>query len=80
MKKRQKFLCWSCGRKYSLYKEITTQQTLIVPCPYCHAEAVVKLEPYRKEMKTVIRGDEAQDQALGYEYLFPDAIPTQKPD
>ena len=80
MKKRFDFKCWNCQRKYSLFKEITDQQELIVPCPYCNEEAVVKLQPYRKEIKSIYKGDAGGAQPQGYEYQFPDLIPTQKPD
>jgi DNA-directed RNA polymerase subunit RPC12/RpoP len=80
MKKRFYFKCWNCKRKYSLFKEITSQQELIVPCPFCNEEAVVKLEPYKKEKKSVLKGDAGGGQAIGYEYQFPEVIPTQKPE
>jgi len=79
MKKRLSFKCWNCQRAYSLFQEIASQQELIVPCPYCNAEAVVKLDPYRQEKKSVLKGDAGGDQAIGYEYQFPKVIPTQKP-
>ena len=78
MGKRLSFKCWNCKRTYSLFKEITNQQELIVPCPFCNKEAVVKLEIHRK--KTVMRGTAATEQAMGYEYEFPDVIPTQQPE
>ena len=79
MGKRLTFKCWNCSRNYSLFREITGQQELIVPCPYCKAEALVKLEPYRQDKKSVMKGDLAGDQALGNEYHFPAVIPTQEP-
>jgi DNA-directed RNA polymerase subunit RPC12/RpoP len=81
MEKRLSFKCWnvSCQKTYSLFKEITSQQELIIACPYCGAEAIVKLEPYRHDKKSVMRGEAGGDQAIGYEYQFPDVIPTQKP-
>ena len=78
MEKRLVFRCWNCGRKYSLFKEITNQQELIVACPFCNKEAVVKLEIHRK--KSVLKGVADGEQALGYEYQFPDVIPTEKPE
>lgn len=78
MKKRFAFKCWNCKRKYTLFKEITDEQELIVPCPYCNEEAIVKLDPYKKKKKTVMRGND--DQEIGYEYDFPEIIPTQKPE
>ena len=57
MKKRFTFKCWSCERTYTLFKEITKEQVLIVPCPYCKADAIVELPLYVKEKKTVLRKD-----------------------
>ena len=80
MKKRLYFKCWNCRRKYSLFMEINNHQELIVPCPYCNEEGVVKLETYPKKKIPLLRGNPAGEQAVGYEYQFPDVIPTQKPD
>jgi len=80
MKKRQAFRCWNCLRIYTLFKEFTNQQELIVPCPFCNKEAVVKLEPFRKEKKSLLRGEADGDETIGYEYQFPEVIPTQKPE
>lgn len=80
MKKRFAFQCWNCGRKYTLFKEITKEQELIVPCPFCNAEAIVKLEPFKKKKVTVLKGLEVSDQSIGFEFDFPDVIPTQKPE
>lgn len=77
---RLKFKCWQCHRIYSLKPaNITEEQTLIVPCPFCDAEAVVKIEPFKRETKTVMRGAGEEEQSLGFKYDFPDVIPTQKP-
>lgn len=80
MEKRFKFRCWNCQREYTLFKEISSQQELIVPCPFCNVEAVVKLKPYKKEKKSLLRGDSGSDISLGADYQFPDVIPTQKPE
>jgi hypothetical protein len=80
MKKRLWFKCWSCNKKYSLYKEITDQQELIVVCPFCNAEGVVKLGPYKTVKKMVLRGEAEADASVGSEYEFPDVIPTEKPE
>ena len=80
MKKRLAFKCWNCKRKYTLFKEITDEQTLIVPCPFCNEEAIVKLEPYKRDVKSVLKGEADEDQSIGYEYDFPEVIPTQKPE
>ena len=81
MKKRFTFKCWNhnCERTYTLFKEITAEQELIIQCPYCNSEAVVRLEPFKKKTSTVIRGTEDDEQAVGYEYVFPDVIPTEEP-
>jgi len=73
MKKRQKFNCWNCNRDFSLLLEITDQQTLIVPCPFCEAECVVELTPHYK--KPVMRGDGA---GTAEELDLPEVLPTQK--
>lgn len=82
MKKRFTFKCWNetCKRTYTLFKEITKEQELIVACPFCHAEGVVKLEPFRKKKTTVLRGDADDEQFIGFEYDLPEVIPTQNPE
>jgi DNA-directed RNA polymerase subunit RPC12/RpoP len=80
MEKRLPFKCWNCNRKYTLFKEITKEQELIVQCPYCEAEAVAKLKPYERKTKTVLRGDDEDEHSVGYEYEFPEVIPTEKPE
>jgi hypothetical protein len=81
MGKRYTFQCWNCPKTYTLFREITDQQTLFVACPYCNAEAVVMLDPFRRENKPVsilkaVGGDEP---SLGMELQLPDILPTQKP-
>jgi DNA-directed RNA polymerase subunit RPC12/RpoP len=78
MAKRLAFKCWNCNRKYTLLKEITEEQELIVACPYCSAEGVANLKPFEKKKQSVMRG--AGDQPIGVEYDFPEVIPTQKPE
>ena len=80
MKKRLNFKCWNCTRKYSLYREITIEQKIIVACPFCNEEAVVQLQPFKKEIISVFKGENAEEQTLGYEYDFPEIIPTHKPE
>lgn len=72
MKKRQKFNCWNCHRNFSLLMEITDQQTLVVPCPFCAAECVVELTPHYK--KETMRG-ESQDAPEALD--LPDVLPTK---
>jgi len=79
MKKRFTFKCWNCPRTYTSLRELTDQQQLLVACPYCNAQAVVDLQPFRKEKKNVLRGKGSEEQSLGYEFQFPNILPTQKP-
>jgi DNA-directed RNA polymerase subunit RPC12/RpoP len=81
MKKRFTFKCWNedCKRTYTLFKEITKEQELIVACPYCNAEAVVKLEPFKKKKQTVLRGTGDDEQSIVFEYDFPEVFPTEEP-
>lgn len=79
MKKRSKFKCWNCPRTYTLFREITDQQKLIVACPYCSADAIVDLTPFRKEKKAVLREGDTE-QSLGYDFQLPEILPTQKPE
>jgi len=73
--------CWNCERNYTLFREITDEQTLTVACPFCHAEGVVQLQPFRKQKKkTVMRGGNEGDQPPGEELMLPEILPTQKPE
>lgn len=81
MKKRLTLQCWNCPKTYFYPVEITDQQEIIVKCPYCNAEAVVDLRPYRKDHKivNVMRG-ENKDQRYEGELQLPDILPTRKPE
>ena len=82
MKKRFTFQCWNCEKTYTLFREITKEQKISVACPYCNTEAVVDLDPFRKEKKVVslVRGEGDEEQSLGVELELPEIIPTQKPE
>ncbi len=80
MKKRFTFKCWKCDQTYTLFREITDEQQLFVGCPFCNAEAVVDLKPFRKEKKTIFRGESENEQSLGIELDLPDILPTEKPE
>jgi DNA-directed RNA polymerase subunit RPC12/RpoP len=71
MIKRYKLQCWNCPKVYFRSLEITDQEEIIVACPYCNAEAVVDLRPYRKKIVSVMRGDDEQ-------IKLPDVLPTKK--
>jgi len=78
MKKRQKFNCWNCHRNFSLLLEITDQQTLVVPCPFCAAECVAELTPHYK--KNIVRGEAASAAPrndMGEALDLPDVLPTK---
>lgn len=77
--KRFTFKCWNCGKTYTLLREITKDQTLAVACPFCSAEGVVDLEPFRKKVKPVMRGETESDD-LPEMLDLPDVLPTQKPE
>ncbi len=70
--KRLKLQCWNCPQTYFEPLEITDQQEIIVTCPYCKAEAVINLRPYRKHAKTVIGNDDTTTDIL-------EPIPTRMP-
>ena len=78
MIKRYKFQCWSCPKVYFQSLEITDQQEIIVSCPYCKAEAVVNLRPYRQKIKTVLRREENEERQLEKEFPLPETLPTRK--
>jgi DNA-directed RNA polymerase subunit RPC12/RpoP len=78
MKKRFTFKCWNCGKTYTLLREITETQELIVACPFCEKEAIVKLEPFKRDVKSMLRGAEGEADSIGFEYDFPDVLPTEE--
>jgi DNA-directed RNA polymerase subunit RPC12/RpoP len=80
MKKRLTFKCWNakCKKTYTLFRELTDEQVIMVACPYCNAEAKVDLKPYRK--KNVFRGENVAGQSPGKEFELPAILPTQQPE
>jgi DNA-directed RNA polymerase subunit RPC12/RpoP len=78
--KRFTFKCWNCDRKYTLLREITEEQTLMVACPYCNTEGVVDLDPFRKKVKPVMRGEEKVGNDMLEELDLPEVLPTHKPE
>jgi DNA-directed RNA polymerase subunit RPC12/RpoP len=79
MNQRYTFKCWRCSKTYTLLRDITGQQTLVVACPYCNADAIVDMAPLGKKIKQVIKGA-GQEQDLGEELVLPDVLPTAKPE
>lgn len=80
MSKRLKIQCWNCPKTYFESLD-TTQEELIVKCPYCSAQAKVSLRPYRKQPQkgTVYRGENKETQS-DEEFQFPDVLPTRNPE
>ena len=78
MGERFTFECWNCNRNYTLFREITEEQTLIVACPFCGKEGVVDLAPFRKKVKSVMREKENK-QELGEEWVLPEVLTTKGP-
>ena len=79
MEKRFKFQCWNCPRSYSLLREITEEMRLFTACPYCGAEAVVELEPYKKtDPVNVYRSGNDAEKSLVSSLDLPDVLPTEQ--
>lgn len=81
-RKRLQFRCHSCKELYSLTRHLPDgeQPRLIVACPFCQAEAVVDLAPWRDESVTLAKG--IGDQVLNGDetpsvYQLPEILPTQ---
>lgn len=80
MSKRLKIQCWNCPKTYFESLD-TTQEELIVKCPYCNARGKVNLRPYRKQNKTatIYRKEDTPIEMQGdEEFQFPDVLPTRK--
>ena len=75
--KRLKFKCWKCERDYELTLELKGKPTLNVACPFCEAEAVVELAPFRSTVDTIYRNGSSEKKTIGEEWAFPDVIPTE---
>jgi len=76
-KKRQKFECWNCGKKYSLLREVHRAQKLYVACPFCHEEGVVDLLPHRKPKPVEVFRGAGEDPEL-FNLDLPEVLPTEK--
>lgn len=79
MKKRLTFQCgnMACKRKFSFQQKISEEQELLFTCPFCGTELILKLEPFRKRKKIVIRGEGDEAESSEWEYTFPEVILTQ---
>ncbi len=82
MSKRLKIQCWNCPKTYFENLD-TTQEELIVQCPYCNTRGKVSLRPYRKQNNTatIYRKEDAPIQMQSdEEFQFPDVLPSRKPE
>ncbi len=77
MKKRLTFRCGKCTRIFSFQREISAEQELLFTCPYCGAELVLRLEPFRKKKITVMRGEGKQEESSEWEYAFPEVLEAE---
>lgn len=76
-KQRLTFKCGKCTRNFSFQKEITAEQEWFFTCPYCGAELLLKLEPFKKKKPMNIhRGAETENESTEWEYVFPEVIPA----
>ncbi|MCB9420186.1 MAG: hypothetical protein H6667_10290 [Ardenticatenaceae bacterium] len=73
MEKRIKFKCWNCQREYSLLQQVEGNPKLFVECPFCGAEGIADLAPYRTKNTTVMRGGEGDIPG----FSLPDVLPTR---
>ncbi len=76
MQKRIKFKCWNCEREYSLLRELEGQPKLFVACPFCEAEGVVDLAPYRSEVVEIYKSAANDAQFVGAGLILPAVLPT----
>ena len=77
MKKRLKFRCAKCGRVFSFQREIGAEQEILFTCPFCGAELVLRLKPFRTKKITVLRGEGGQEDTSAWEYAFPEVIEAE---
>lgn len=79
MLKRIKMKCWKCSETFELSLEITGSPRYQRQCPYCSANCIIDLNPYRSTTVEIQKGGKGVDS--GTEQLnIPDIVPTSKPD
>ena len=78
MSKRLKIQCWNCPKTYFESLD-TTQDEVMVKCPYCNTRGKVTLKPYRRQSNTstIYRGENNHTQG-DEEFQFPDVLPSKK--
>lgn len=86
MAKRLKFKCWKCPKTFYQDLEMSKdvfrgdkddQATIIVSCPYCGADGVVDLGPYRARTMDVMRGH-TNDNPDEKGFQLPAVLPTRR--
>ena len=77
--KRLTFLCWNCKRTYSLLRQPVKGQVLFVACPFCGADGVSDLRPYKPATVTVFKAHSSGEALETPELDLPEVLPTQKP-
>jgi DNA-directed RNA polymerase subunit RPC12/RpoP len=79
MEKRLTFKCWKCKKTYSLLREIGEgNPQLSVACPFCGAEGIADLDPFRKKVDAIFKDASPQNITVGETvYDLPDVLPTQ---
>lgn len=78
MLKRIKMNCWHCQESFELTLEITGSPCYQRRCPYCSANCIIDLNPYRSTTVEIQKGGISVDP--GVEQLnIPDIVPTNKP-
>jgi len=84
-RQRPTFTCCNCERPFGETIDPDDQAELIVVCPYCEAECIVDLQPYRDHDSTPIlrttgtAAASGDDQTGSARYRFPERVPTSKP-
>lgn len=74
-RRRPRFECWKCDRRFHQTVDIRDDPVLLLECPFCGALAKADLAPYRGRTHQILRSDET-----GFtisELHLPDPIPTQ---
>jgi len=78
-KKRITIRCWNapaCGREYSWLATFDGRPTLLIACPFCGKEAVVRLNPYETPERIISAGDE--DAFTLRTLNLPDVVPSEQ--
>lgn len=82
MSKRLKIQCWNCPKSY--FESIdTSQDELIVQCPYCNKMGKISLRPYRNQnnIAAIYRREDVPVNMQNDEgFQFPDVLPSSEPE